>query len=380
MRLKKIFFLILLVVFPLKVYANSLDCPKVAFSSEEISCRLKIDNAVGIKAKYNLGSNFTYMDVVSNGNWKIYYKDKVGFVSGNIIDSKGIDFVIKLKVADNLEVNKEYSLKVTNIETTDMGGDLSSEDDISTSIKIVSNNSYLKTLSLSNMDFTEEFKKDKYVYYAETLEDSAVISAVAEDSSSVVSGDIGNQILNYGINLYVIKVTSAYGYIREYKVYITRNYDESAKDATLKSIKLSFGELEFKKDNFLYEVFVGNDVDTIDVEAVASNSKAIIDIVKPEKLEVGKNEIIITVTAVDGTQCKYVIVVNREKKILSDQDDLIDNKDDEHNDNVYSNKSLNSRSKIKIYVVTILLLVVLLVILVLAIKGMIKFIKRNYSE
>lgn len=380
MNFKKKFLLLVLMIFPFGVCAQSLECPKVAFVGEEISCNLKIDGIVGVSANYNLGNSFIYKDIVPGNNFRVYYKDKVGFAIGNITDNKGIDSVIKIKVVDNLELNKDYSLAITSIEGVDANGNLKNISDISTSIKIVSNNLYLKDLSLSNIKFTDVFKKDKYVYYAKTTLDETIISAKAEDSNATISGDVGKQKLNYGVNLYVITVTSVYGNSKDYKVYITRDYDDSAKDATLKSLKISSGDIQFKKDKFLYEVDVNNEIEEIEVEAVANSSKASVSIEKPDKLEIGENEIVIIVTAFDGTQCKYIILVNRKDKQNVEDNDIIEDNNDDKEAMIGKEEKKISLNKVIIYIVTGILILLLLFILVLVVRSMIKFIKRNLKN
>ena len=361
MSLKKMIFLFLILfLFPFSVSANSLSCPQLVTADSVISCRLKIDNVSGVNANYNIGTGFSVLDFTLSGNWKTYYKDKVGFAIGNIIDSKGVDAIIKIKLANNLELNKNYSIGIVNIDTVGKDGKLYEVDDINTSVKVVSNDAYLSELSLDNIEMVEKFSKDNYVYHAETLVSDTVIHAKTLDNSAKISGDIGKQVLNYGINLFSIRVTSAYGIFKDYKIYVTRDFDEDAKDSLLKSISLSSGKIDFKKDKFLYEISVNNSINTIDVSAVANSSKSVVEISKPDELVIGENEIVITVTAVDGTQSKYVLLVTREDV----SNEVIVKKD-------------KTSAKITIFVVTAILVIVLLIILVKVIQNFIKFIKNN---
>ena len=50
--------MLVLILFPFGVSADSLECPKVALLSQEISCHLKIDNIVGVKANYSFGNSY----------------------------------------------------------------------------------------------------------------------------------------------------------------------------------------------------------------------------------------------------------------------------------------------------------------------------------
>lgn len=86
-----------------------------------------------------------------------------------------------------------------------------------------SQNNYLASLSITGVDFKNEFKKTTSDYFATVSKDttSVTVNAVAEDSASVVT-IYGNTNLQEGKNKVIISVTSEDGSVRNYKIYITK--------------------------------------------------------------------------------------------------------------------------------------------------------------
>ena len=92
-----------------------------------------------------------------------------------------------------------------------------------------------------------------------------------------------------------------------------KKVDPKSSDATLKSLTTSAGlNPSFSPATESYSVSVGNDVTAIDVSAIANHGKASISISGNQNLSVGKNNVIVQVTAEDGSTKNYTIVVTRE--------------------------------------------------------------------
>ena len=92
-----------------------------------------------------------------------------------------------------------------------------------------------------------------------------------------------------------------------------KKVDPKSSDATLKSLTTSAGlNPSFSPATESYSVSVGNNVTAIDVSAIANHGKASISISGNQNLSVGKNNVIVQVTAEDGSTKNYTIVVTRE--------------------------------------------------------------------
>lgn len=87
-----------------------------------------------------------------------------------------------------------------------------------------SQNNYLKSLSITGVEFKNEFKKTTADYFARLDDDDlekVTVNAVAEDSSAIVT-IYGNTNLKDGKNKILINVTADNGQVRTYRIYLTK--------------------------------------------------------------------------------------------------------------------------------------------------------------
>lgn len=99
----------------------------------------------------------------------------------------------------------------------------------------------------------------------------------------------------------------------------TQTTTTKSNNANLKNLGIKPNDFKgFKPGTTTYSVTVPNDVDKVTVYAEKSDAKATISGVGSKKLEVGKNELSVTVTAEDGNKKTYTINVTREEKKADD--------------------------------------------------------------
>lgn len=299
-------------------WALTITCPKVASPGEKVVVHIEENEFNGIKAKYDFSSEFMYQDMTLVSPWKSYYDGLSGFSVGNVNNQDKLSMDINLKVDMNTKTNVDYNLGLINIEGNNNEYKSVGIDNLSCSIRVVSNVDTLDSLVVEGLVLNPKFDKHITSYKGSTNSEKIVIKAKASDDNAKVEGDLGEKKLSLGNNTFVVKVTSVRGTVKEYKIYITRNVDKKSSDVTLKSLKLSSGKLDFNKNTFLYEVDVDYEVENIDVVAVANDKRAVVEIQKPDKLIVGDNNIRVIVTAEDGTKATYEIVVNRKNKLSND--------------------------------------------------------------
>lgn len=120
------------------------------------------------------------------------------------------------------------SMKKMMEEMSMLEKDLRSANDTITSLtKTVtyqgSQNNYLSSLSIKNVEFKNNFRKTTLDYFAKVDENtqSVTVTAVAEDSSAIVTIS-GNTNLKSGLNKVLITVTADDGSIKTYRIYITK--------------------------------------------------------------------------------------------------------------------------------------------------------------
>lgn len=301
--------------------AVTLTCPEVASPGELITCRVEDNQYIGIKTQYQLENGFLYRDFDMQGSWKSYYDGSHGFSVGNIIDRSPLSFTFRIEVGMDVLTDKDYSINLVNIEATSIDYKYIELDNVNSKVHVVSDINTLDSLNITGGILNPHFDKNVSNYQISVKTDSIDIQAIASDSKARVEGNIGTQKLNYGVNVFSVKVISVRGNIREYFLYVTRVFDKSnskSSDVTLKNLTLSKGKIDFKKDIFFYETAVDYSIENVEVEAVPNSSKAKVEIQKSDELVVGDNLIKVIVTAEDGTIGNYVILVHRNEKLSND--------------------------------------------------------------
>lgn len=356
MKKLKILLLSLIIIIPQTITAESLElslkCPEKTSAKRTINCIISSSSPTpinGLKIKYNINEDITYNQITKTNNWHTHYDTKTG-----IILSKSNNQTLNEEVATfsltmpNLStIKSEYTISLTDIEASDTNYNLLSANDVSATIKIVSDDNTLSNLTITNANLSPTFNKDKTEYKATTTKDTTTITATPSNAEAKVSGDVGIQKLNYGANIFTITVTSPLGTTKNYNITITRplpsntiteskdkNNNESktsqnnsskditnqpkSSDASLKSLTIKNYNIDFKSNIYTYNLTVSNKIKDIEINAVPNNpnSKVVID--KKDNLEVGSNIITITVTSEDGTICKYILKVTRKNALSND--------------------------------------------------------------
>lgn len=141
-----------------------------------------------------------------------------------------MDSIMKDKMNEMDKENEKMSMNMKEMmnKMTNLESDLdTAKNTISsltqTNVYQGSQNNYLKSLSVSNVEFKNEFKKTTSDYFASVDENtsSVVVNAVAEDSDAIVTV-YGNTNLQTGKNKIIISITAADGSVRNYRIYITK--------------------------------------------------------------------------------------------------------------------------------------------------------------
>lgn len=187
------------------------------------------------------------------------------------------------------------------------------EEDKKTEETTKSNNANLKSLEIANFEFTPSFNADVTQYTLEVTNNinELEIKAEAEDSKATVTIN-GEKDLKNGENSVTIKVNAEDGTVKIYEIKVTKT---EAATLGLKSLKIAGTDIEtnFKEDVFNYEVEINEDLNKLDIEAVASEEGATIEILGNENLQEGENLITIIVTSKDGeNKATYQVKVTKE--------------------------------------------------------------------
>ena len=208
-----------------------------------------------------------------------------------------------------------YTIKITRTKPNGTGGATVSKSSVNT----------LSNITLSNGTLSPKFNSNTNVYNVEVENDVDVLTvgATLTDNKSNFVNSYGprNVHLNEGENNIYLKVKSEAGSVRVYRLIITRKKANNVEPeptptptpdptpeptpevskALLSSLKLSEGKIDFESNVFDYNVTVGYDVTNVVATVELENDTDTVDIKGGESLEVGANELTITVTSSDGS-------------------------------------------------------------------------------
>ena len=198
-----------------------------------------------------------------------------------------------------------------------------------------SDNADLTNLGIRPNDFSG-FTPNKLTYDVTVPLDveSIEVYATASDSKASISGT-GKKNLKEGLNEFEIVVTAEDGTVKTYTINVTR--EESATEETgteesigegLASLKIADLELtpEFETNVYEYTAKYDGDDSKIDVKAVTTDPKYVVDITGNSDLKDGEN--IITILESDGEEnnvATYQVTVSKnvvdENKLQKEQED-----------------------------------------------------------
>ena len=196
----------------------------------------------------------------------------------------------------------------------------------------------LKNLVPSKGSLSPAFASGTTSYTINLTDDisSITFNATPTDSKATVSGTTCS--LNSSSTVCKVVVKAEDGTTQTYSVTVNKkNTQEETKssDATLKSLDVSGYTLspKFSKNTTTYSMTVKNNIASLKVDAVPTDSKAKVTITGNSNWKVGVNPIKIKVTAEDGTTKVYTVNVTRKADTSKPSSDpKTDDEDEKSND------------------------------------------------
>ena len=289
--MKKFFtslFLFVLLLIP-NVSKAAITC-----STDKHSAEASID-----KEKIKIGET-TQIDVKSDDIYQVEYK--IAPKDFATVNNNGLVKAIK---DGSIKINLTINFLKENDEIDD-------SCKISIPLEIASNDSSLKKLTLEEFDISSIFKSNKLDYEVKLPYKYDKINIIAEANSGTakVTGN-GKRYLNEGNNEYNIVVTASDGTSTTYKITIIR--DEANDDATLKNLVIEGFVLnpKFKSDIYKYNLEVGKDIEEITIKGEPTYEYAKIYGTGTFRLATGINTYYIKVTAENGNEVKYEVIINK---------------------------------------------------------------------
>ena len=333
-----------------------------------VSVGVSTGGLVGFQATPIVGEGLSLSNFKTAGGWEgsgndgkyvLYAEDgKTGSVA-----------IGSFTVTANSDFASTSSVNLTNIVMAGVAGDTDKirPGTVSISIGAKSTNSSLTSLSVSGIALSPSFSPTVTSYKGVVDAASININATAEGK---ISG-IGAKSLNYGENKFQIVVTAEAGNTTTYTVVINRP-DNRSNINTLKSLKLSEGEIDFSSNKTSYNVSVSSKTDSIKITSSLTDDKSRYIAGSSDmgvKLDYGVNTVKITIQAENGSSKIYTIKITRKDDRSKDNTlkeiklpgmhggIIIDNKIDEYeikasyNENIFEFEAITNDNKAKVEII-----------------------------
>ena len=313
-----IVFIILIITIFKNTYAINpntitLDCDKDSINSgDEFSCKIVghfSNNVSGFSTSVSVSDDIEIVNIVSewDATIKSIESDNTIVLADDENTITGDVNIANINLKNKGNSKDDSTIKLQKVSIAYEEGGISKDMDISDVVKnihIKSSNSYLSFLSISGASI--DFKSNITEYSIDSLDQSVItISATSSIASSTITGDLGEQKLEYGKNIFKVTVTSEDGNSTTYTINIYRPSGNSSLD----SLSVEGTNVEFNSEKLNYDLIINSDKTNITATASSSTSK--VEGTGEKKLAYGKNEFKIIVTAENGSERTYILNITR---------------------------------------------------------------------
>ena len=278
----------------------------------------------GIDGLVTYSDNLKLMNVLFNENLIGTYNEDGRFVGAGTELTNGTTVITFEFMAIN---DGEGTVTLNGSVANDMIINEFEEVSVSVNITRKSSINNLYSLNASVGTFDTAFDKDVTVYTLTVPYDTkeVILSGSLEDTLSTVDG-LFKYELTEDKTTAIITVTAEDGSTKVYTVYIIKEkppvvptpvvYYYSSNNY-LKTLEAKGYEIKFDRDTLEYELNVNNDVKSLDITAIAEDSRSRVEITGNENFKTGKNTVIISVKAENGDVREYKLIVNRKSATTS---------------------------------------------------------------
>ena len=256
---------------------------------------------------------------------------------GNSVKEIGIEvipFDSSTKVSIPSDLSLKEGLNTFNVKVTTKDGKELTYTIKVTRAKKSEKNPILKELTVSPVGI--DFKESKHTYDIEVDSNvnEVVINALPYDSSTkvIIPSDL---TLKEGMNTFTVEVITKDGKKETYTI----NVNKKGKDEkVIKDITVGPTDIEFKEDEYTYDIEVDNNVTEITLSALPFDKDTDVVITPSDlSLQEGLNTFKVEATNKDGIKKVYTINVTRkgkDNKVIKDI--TISPKDIDFNEEVYT--------------------------------------------
>ena len=378
MKKKLLTLIIILLLIPIKTNAltgaSSITCDKTqALPGENITCSLtgsisdiSEDTVASYQGTIILSEGLELVSVTKDSIWgagdnnspNLNFSEAADNVTGNFNIAQ-----IIVKASENISATTNASITIGaqtlkgNKDTE--GKSLSGSPQ---SIKILSNNNNLKTLTISSGELSPAFNSSTTDYNITCNQSKIIVSATSDDSEATIEGN-GEHELNYGANVVNVVVKSSSGQSKTYKLNITRPDGRSTTN-TISRLILNGSEIEIKNDIVEFEVKYAESVKELVIEAELTDPKS--NFVEgygdgTEDLQKGTNIFEIKVQSEAGAVRTYKITAIRGNTTEKPQN-TTNNSQNNNNNNSSSTPGLTNPKTGNTFITIILIILIISIV------------------
>ena len=274
----------------------------------------------GVNALVSVNDKLTLTDVKFNDTFIGNYKDGHIVGIGDTLYNDDIMLTLVFTANSvgngNAIISGEVSKVYDTYDFEDLGFDIQI-------IRNISSNNDLASLNSNVGTFDREFDRDVTSYTLTVPYDaeSVILSGSTFDIYSTVSGLVLYELTS-DETIATITVTAENGSTKVYTVRIVKeakpvvtasniSYIYSSNNY-LKALEIDGYDIDFDKLVTEYIIKVSSDVKSLDIKAIAEDSRASVEITGNENFKTGDNTVTITVTAENGDVKVYKITVNKK--------------------------------------------------------------------
>lgn len=228
----------------------------------------------------------------------------------------------------------------------------------------------LASLTVEDFNLNEAFDAEKtnYTLTVPASTSKITITATAIDGCTVFSGNGSHDLAEGKTTTFnIIAKVKNEDRTQTYTLAVTRPTESVA----LRSLMVSGHSLNetFSQTNYTYTMTVPYDTTSLNISAVAENDTDTVEIDGADNLEVGENEVTITVRSESGKEATYQILVTREEE----------SEEENQTSNMTSNLVVDEKSENSL-VKYILITVGCVVLIAIAAVGIIFYMKSASPE
>ena len=329
-KLSTLFFALFLILSPIQsvhaaTFAGTISGPTTITAGQQFTVTVgvtNVTNMMGMSAEWAYDSSkLTLVSSTGLNDFTLTLGTKL--VVDRLTGKSGTFNVasVVFKAKTTFTVGSSAVVSIKNASYSNGVSDITDSNTRQITIKMVSDNNYLKTLTVSSGTLNFNKSTLDYTVVVDNSVSSITLGATAEYSKATVSGTGTKKLAVYD-NYFSIVVTAENGSKRTYMVNVQRKDEKGlasppSTNNNLKSITITgYDDFNnaFDKAKLTYTLEVGNLVTELTITADPEDSKSKI-VINKNPLVVGSNTITIVVTSESGDDKTYTITVNRSSDV-----------------------------------------------------------------